>query len=592
MKTVTYDEKAIYIDGKETKIVSGAIHYFRVHPDYWYDRLLKLKECGLNCVETYISWHRHEKEEGVFDFSGWLDFGRFLDIAKELGLYAIVRPGGYICSECDLGGFPWWLLRYPDMQFRCSHPLFLEKMTRYLKEVCKHLAPRMYDKGGNVIFVQIENEYGSYGNDKAYLRYLQNLFRAEGITSPLITSDGDADCMLTCGTLPDVLASVNFRWDSPTALNTLQTYHGNQPGAILELWNGRAYFWGDAIERRDLKEVAYSVETAVEGASLTNLYMFHGGTTFGYYNGSLDPVSPEKDTPPDRHGMRVYLTSYEVDAPLDEFGRRTPKYYTEQKIICNALNKKIESTATDTEFFLYENPTLAGISKIPGSLTRCTEAPLPLSMEQCNQGFGHIVYETEILVGDHDATLYLPEMRDIAHVYIDGVYRKTMYRTDAEKEISLPGGEKGCVRKVCIFTENLGRVCFSRNLSDRKGIYGTPKVKFGSLQLMHNHYGFRMYSIEPDKYPNAFEDTPCINTPAYYKFTFTAEKAQDALLYFEGFTRGVAWINGFNLGRHWDIAPTPNRLFIPAPLIKEGENEIVVFDVLAKDCEKKLYFGK
>ncbi|MBQ4269295.1 MAG: beta-galactosidase, partial [Clostridia bacterium] len=340
---IRWTKDKIYINEKPEKIMSGAVHYFRVVPEYWRDRLLKLKEFGCNCVETYACWNLHEKSEGALDFEGWLDLGAYLDMAQELGLYAIVRPGPYMCSEWDFGGLPWWLLKYSDIQIRCSQPLFLEKITPYLEKVCEILRPRLIGNGGNVIFVQIENEYGSYGNDKAYLRWLKEFYETRGIDCGLLTSDGETEFLLKNGTLPDVLASVNYRWDSVRCLAALQKYHGDQPGAVLELWNGKQQHWGEPIIRRDIDEVATSVKTALENAELVNLYMFHGGTNFGFMNGSLDY--------PGR--FVVQLSSYDVDAPVNEYGFRTPKYYAEQKVICEHFGKPIENTAKDPVFQSY-----------------------------------------------------------------------------------------------------------------------------------------------------------------------------------------------------------------------------------------------
>ncbi len=578
MQRITIDDKKIYIDGKATKIVSGAMHYFRIHPEYWRDRLLKLKECGCNCVETYLVWNLHEKREGEFDFSGWLDFGKYLDIARDLGLYAIVRPGPYICSEWDFGGMPWWLLKYRDIKLRTSQALFLEKITPFLKKACEIIRPRLIDNGGNVIFVQIENEYGSFGNDKEYLKYHKALYEDEGINCPLITSDGETEFLLKGGTLPDVLASVNYRWDSVRCLASLQKYHGNQPGAVMELWNGKAQHWGEPIVRRDIKEVAESVKTALEGAELINLYMFHGGTSFGFMNGTLD-FGKE---------LVVQMTSYDVDAPLDEYGRRTPKYYAEREVICAATGNTPPLTASDTTLFEYKDLKYIGAARLSAA-SKKTKSPAVLTMEECDTGYGYIVYETKIFVSDAGAEIMLPEVHDIAHIYIDGEYKKTLKRHDADKTYLISeGGEK----RLSILVENMGRVNYGVRLEDRKGLVGDIVLHDLEYNVYMKPFGYDIYSIELDTLPEVYSEAPEINAPAFYKYVLNADKARDTVIHLSGFTRGVAFINGFNLGRHWTIENSPNKLFIPAPLIKEGENEIVIFDVLATREKKKIRFGE
>lgn len=577
---VRYDKTNFYINGEATKIVSGAMHYFRIVPEYWEDRLLKLKECGCNCVETYLCWNLHEKTEGHFDFSGWLDFGKFLDTANKMGLYAIVRPGPYICSEWDFGGLPWWLLKYPDIELRCSDKRYLQLCTPYLEKVCEILKPHLITNGGNVIFVQIENEYGSYSNDKAYLKWLKNFYEDRGINCGFITSDGETDIHLKNGTLDGVLASVNYRKDSQRCITSLKQFKNEQPGAVMELWNGKAMHWGEEFERRDIDEVQESVRSALDCAELVNLYMFHGGTTFGFMNGSLD--FGEK--------FSVQMTSYDVDAPLDEYGRRTPKYYAEQEVISEALGKKITNTATDTILYSYEDARFCGECSLKesGIPINSFNSAAPKPMEFFNQGYGYIIYETEFFAGKMGSTVHFPEIHDIAHIYIDGQYTKTLERYSAEKNVELTGGE----HRMAILVENLGRVNHGVKLKDYKGIVGSIVLRDKLYGINNILSGFKVYTLPIETLPESFTGMVIKNQPAFYKYEFIANLPQDTVMHLNGFTRGVAFINGINLGRHWDIENSENKLFIPAPFIKQGVNEIIVFDVLHKDAEKRIIFGE
>lgn len=571
MKGIEITNDAIYINGKREKIMSGAVHYFRVVPEYWYDRLLKLKELGCNCVETYVCWNLHEKREGEFDFGGWLDFGKFLEIANALGLYAIVRPGPYICSEWDFGGLPWWLLKYPEIELRCSQPLYLQKITPYLEKVCEILCTRQIGCGGNVIFVQIENEYGSFGNDKAYLEWLKNFYISHGIECGLLTSDGETEFLLHNGTLPDVLATVNYRRDSVRCLQSLQKYHGGQPGAVLELWNGKAQHWGEIIERRDICEVAKSLKTALENAELVNLYMFHGGTNFGFVNGALDFGSK----------LTVQLSSYDVDAPLSECGFRTPKYYAEQKVICKYFNKTVRNTAKDPVFKAYDIEYVGetALAEAKLGLKKLNSSTI-LSMEACDQGYGYIVYETDAFIGECGAELLLPEIHDIAHIYVDGAYVKTLERYSEDKKVLIPG--KG-MRRISIFVENMGRVNYGIRLKDRKGLIGDLNIHDLEYNVFAKLFNFTIYSMDLNELPVKFCGKAKRNEPSFYCYTFETSDPADTFLKTEGFTRGVVFINGFNLGRHWNIENSENKLYIPAPLLKKGKNTIIVFDVLANE---------
>lgn len=573
MRTIRLSDEKIYIDGKAEKIVSGSIHYFRVLPEYWEDRLLKLKECGCNCVETYVCWNLHEKKEGIFDFSGWLDLGKYLETAQKLGLYAIVRPGPYICSEWDFGGMPWWLLKYREIQLRSSQPLFLEKCTPYLERVCEILRPHLWGNGGNVLFVQVENEYGSYGNDKEYLRYLQNLYKRLGIgtdgKSELITSDGDTAEMLHDGSLPDVTAAVNYRFETDDALKRLREYHKGFPLSVMELWNGISQHWREKFVRRNLDEVRDSVEKAVRQAELVNLYMFHGGTNFGFMNGMLDNGS----------GMIVQATSYDVDAPINEYGVRTAKYYEEQKAICGVLGKPVVNTAEDPVFARY-SVRYVGETPLRGQtgLTRVTESVNLPSMEDCDQGYGYIVYETRGYADRLWKQLILPVVHDIAHVYINGRYEATVERgKESESAVNVEGRGDMLIQ---ILVENMGRVNYGPRLKDGKGLLGDLRV--GQCVLSH----FRCYSLEMDRLPSVYDGKGELNAPTFYKYEFDVKEKHDTVLRPEGFTRGVAFVNGVNLGRHWTTEHSCNKLFVPAPLLKEGVNELVIFDVLTNGNKK------
>ena len=576
MSNLFYDDKHFYIDNKPIKIVSGAMHYFRIVPEYWEDRMLKLKESGCNCVETYVCWNLHEKTQGNFDFSDWLDFGKFLDLANSMGLYAIVRPGPYICSEWEFGGLPWWLLKYSDIELRCSNERFKELCTPYLKKVCEIIKPRMISKGGNIIFVQIENEYGSYGNDKEYLLWLKNFYEKNGIKGPFLTSDGETELLLKNGTVEGVLASVNYRKDSERCLNSLKKFRNDQPGAVLELWNGRGMRWQEEFIKRDVDEVKESVESALKYAELINIYMFHGGSNFGFMNGSLDFGGE----------LIVQRSSYDVDAPLDEYGRRTPKYYAEQEVICSCMGKEILNTAKDT--------VLASYNLIPDGMCSLKESGLSLKshksatvkpMEFFDQGYGYIIYEAFFDVDENGGKLIFPEIHDIAHIYIDGVYIKTLYRNNTDKEVEID--EKGKY-KLSVLVENLGRVNYGVKLRDHKGLIGDI-ILFDKLYSFYSKIlGFNIYSLELSELPNEYNGVITENEPAFYRYQFFADELNDTVLHFEGFNRGVTFLNGFNLGRHWNIEHAENKLFIPAPLINKGENEIIVFDVMHKDCEKKL----
>lgn len=570
-------ERGLFADGKKSKIISGAMHYFRIFPEYWEDRLLKLKELGCNCVETYIAWHLHELTEGDFITSGRLDFVKYIGLAQKLGLYVILRPGPFICSECDFGGLPWWLLKYDGIELRTYNKIFLEKTRTYLKRVCDLIRPHLITNGGNVILIQLENEFGGYGNDKAYLNELKNYYIENGIDVPFVTSDGAVKSMLEAGSLSGVFATANYRWDSVRAAEVLKEFQPDGPCAFMELWNGQAIHCGSRMVLRDLKEVEYSVRTALEIAELVNLYMFHGGTNFGFMNGSEYCGAAFKEL----------ATSYDVQAPLNEYGGKTQKYYAEQKIICGYLGKEIINKTAEPVLTDYGEAKLTNVMPLSGidkEFTSTRRSDRLLSMEQCGQGYGYIEYISSFETGDSGCLIKMPAVRDRALIYVDGAYIAEVFR-GAEGNIDMP---IDCGRHILrIFVENSGRIKYGNNLFDRKGLLGEAVIFDKQTQ---NYTTLSDWTITSYPFNSVRVDGFCRearkNGQNLFRFEIDIKPEGDTYLEVKGFYRGFVMFNGFNLGRHNEEGPQ-RSLYVPAPLLKNGKNEIIVFDFKSDDKEKR-----
>lgn len=579
MSTFEVTTENILINGKPKKIISGSIHYFRIPSIYWKDRLLKAKECGLNCIETYVPWNIHEETEGQFDFESQKDLGKFLDLAKELGLYAIVRPGPYICSEWDFGAFPWWLLKYENIKLRCSEKTFLDKMTPFFKQVCQILKPRTIRHGGNVIFVQIENEYGCYGSDKVYLNYIKSLFDNSGMEVDYITSDNDSEFLQKRGGVDGVLHSVNYRCDSERCIGVLKKYCPNQIGAVMELWTGRAEHFCEERKSRDLDEVAKSVKTALENAELVNAYMFCGGTNFGFLNGSLDFGG----------NLIVQRTTYDTEAPINEYGQRTKKYYAIQKEIYKYLGKEIpKSKCVDVKLKNYGEAAFVAkcsLNDVIDEIGFKRKFPYLPNMEETDYGFGYLIYKTKVFIGNKGGNLIFPQIHDVAHLYVNGEYKKSFYRNNADNTYHIE--DRGDY-DIEIVIENLGRINFGSNLKDHKGLIGEIIIEDFELHMKGFAMDFDVISVPLIKLPNLKDNKTILNKPSFYKYKINIEEVEDTLLQVKGFTRGVAFINEFNLGRHWTHEFNDNLLYIPKNLLKKGVNEIIIFDVLENDNKKSV----
>ena len=376
------------MDGKSFRIYSGSMHYFRIMPEYWEDRLRKLKAAGFNTVETYVCWNMHEPRKGEFDFTGRFDIRRFIKTAQEVGLYAIVRPGPYICAEWDFGGLPAWLLKDRNMRLRCAYPEYLQHVSDFYHRLFEEIGDLQQSEGGNIIAMQIENEYGSYGNDKEYLRYIEKLMLDCGTKVMLFTSDGDDNSMLSGGTLPDVFKTLNFGSRASEIFNAMDRFHENTPKMCTEFWCGWFDHWGEEHHTRGSDSVAGEIKDFLDIDASFNFYMFHGGTNFGFTAGAncYEEYQPT-------------VTSYDYCALLTEWGNYTPAYYAVRELLLKAQN------LPETE--LPASPELQTIGKVEldestslmsnfDNLGERHRVPLPESMEYFGQNSGMIYYETKL----------------------------------------------------------------------------------------------------------------------------------------------------------------------------------------------------
>ncbi len=564
--TFTYQADKFIYDGQPVTLMSGAVHYFRTVPEYWEDRLTKLKACGLNAVETYTCWNLHERREGQFDFSGILDIERFIETAERLGLFVILRPGPYICAEWDFGGLPSWLLSYPDLALRCDDPLYLEKVKPYYRELLSRVRPHLCTNGGNVIMVQVENEYGSYGDDKVYLQKIVDIYRENGIDCLLFTSDGTAKWMLSGGTLPEVLAVANFGSYTEQIL-TLNQFQKDRPLMCGEFWDGWFDHWYESgTQLRPIEDIVREIEKFFDLGASFNLYMFHGGTNFAFWNGANHPGE-----------YQPTITSYDYRALLSEAGDITPLYEAVKDLIARRTGKLApDIKVKNSEKAAYGKLTLteqADLFDNLDSLAKPVKAAFPKTMEQIGQDFGFTLYRTTVQGPIEPLPLSFGELHDRAVVFVNGKLAgiKERDRRDDEITISLDFGESAVVD---ILVENMGRVNYGINLLDKKGILGG--VRLGQRY----HYGWEMYPLTMDDLSGlTFAPEHGFAKPAFLRGNLHLEDhPKDTFVRLDGFTKGFVTVNGFNIGRYYNPAGPQKTLYLPAPLLHTGDNEIVVFE--------------
>lgn len=564
MNSFKIDKNNFLLNGKKIQLISGAIHYFRIHPDLWEDRISKMKLLGLNCLELYVPWNIHEENEGKFNYSGIADLERFIKIAWDYGLLVIVRPGPYICAEWEFGGFPAWILKDDNIKLRCYNKPYLDKVDNFFDNLIPRVSRLQIDHGGPVIAVQVENEYGSYGNDKKYLNYLKDGLIRRGITVPLFTSDGSLDFMLQYGTLPDLLKTVNFGSNPAEAFKQLRKYQNNGPLMCMEFWNGWFDHWGEEHHAGDYKESVENLEEILKAGNSINFYMLHGGTNFGFTSGANHNTDDYQPT----------ITSYDYDAAISECGDITPKFRAFRKVL--EKQRKLAPFIEPEESKKIEIPAFkmlqsTGLFESLKHLSSKIESSSILSMEQVDQNYGFIMYKTN-LPGPREDNLEIRGLHDRAMVFIDGVLSKTLYRNDTDKKIPLNITDKGVTIEILV--ENMGRVNYGPHLFDRKGI--CEDVVYGN-QILNN---WEIYPIPLDNIENLqFSKTESISDqPCFYKGNFNIDDLGDTFLSLPGWTKSICWINGFNIGRYWNIGPQ-KTLYVPAPILKKGNNEIIIFEL-------------
>lgn len=552
------------LDGQPYRVLSGAIHYFRVPREYWDDRLEKARLMGLNTIETYVAWNLHEPKPGEFHFEGNLDIAAFIQAAAQHGLKVILRPGPYICSEWDFGGLPAWLLKDPNMRVRCAYPPFLEAVDRFFEVLLKPLVQLQYSHGGPIIMVQVENEYGSYGDDKTYLAHLRDTLLKIGIVEFLFTSDGEQGRNLKAGMLDGIFATVNFDHAPEHAFGLLRDLQTDGPLMCTEFWDGWFDHWNLWHNTRPAGRVSRIFERMLKVGASVNLYMWHGGTNFGFLNGA-------------NHVFGKYLpivNSYDYDAPLSEAGDLTKKYFALRKVISKfapvpdePLPEPAAKLKLDGVLFTTSAPLFESLE----ALSMPVFTPNPEPMESLGQNYGFILYRTQ-LPGPQSGSLSISGLHDRAQVFLDGREIGVLRRNRPNQSLKINVPKDGA--QLDILVENMGRVNFGPELMDRKGVLGGV--------ILNGHYVFDWQTfclpLEDLSKLEFSAGIQSLDEPAFYQAEFSVEKPLDTFLKLPGWTKGVAFVNGYNLGRYWKVGPQQS-MYVPATVLKPGKNELIVFEL-------------
>lgn len=564
-QTFAIGDSSFLLNGKPYIIRCGEMHYARIPKEYWRHRLQMIRAMGLNTVCAYLFWNFTEKQPGVFNWTGQADVAEFCKIAQQEGLYVILRPGPYSCAEWDFGGLPWWLLKDKNMAIRTQYKPYLDACRRYLIEVGKQLVPMQINHGGNILMVQVENEYGSYGKDKDYMGIIRDYILEAGFTVPLFTCDGP--WQLVNDVRPDIYAAVNFGDDPEGGFKALRAVEPKGPLFCSEYYPGWFDSWGKPHHMGSSENVLKDLKYMLDHKASFSMYMAHGGTTFGTYNGAnAPPFIPQ-------------TSSYDYDAPINESGQATEKFHLIRKLLSNYLQEGEH---------IPEIPAAIPAQKISNfnftqtaSLWQNLPAPVLndtlMLMEDLNQAYGAVLYETKINAGAK-AVLQFDKVNDYALVYLDKMFIGTLDRIKGDSTIEIPLRKKPALLQILV--EATGRINYGRFIHDRKGIHGKLILNNGTAQTVLKNWKNYPITLGEVNIPVNWKPLSSAksNSAGFYKANFSTSSDADTYLDMRKWNKGLVWVNGHCMGRYWNIGPT-QTMFLPGCWLKKGENEVIVFDL-------------
>ena len=585
----TIGKGTFLLNGEPFIVKAAEVHYPRIPRPYWEHRIKMCKALGMNAVCIYIFWNIHEQAEGQFDFTGNNDVAEFCRLAQKNGMYVIVRPGPYVCAEWEMGGLPWWLLKKKDIKLRERDPYFMERVKIFEEKVGEQLAPLTIQNGGPIIMVQVENEYGSYGEDKPYVSEIRDCLRGiYGKELALFQCDWSSN--FEKNGLDDLVWTMNFGTGAniDNQFRRLGELRPDAPKMCSEFWSGWFDKWGARHETRPAKDMVDGMDEMLSKGISFSLYMTHGGTSFGHWAGANSP------------GFAPDVTSYDYDAPINEWGLATPKFWELRKMMekynggkkMPAVPKAPMPIITIPKFELKE---FAPLMYANGGLNTDGNAD-DLTFEAHNLGWGYAAYYT-MLPELPVSSVLTAEFHDFAQVFIDGKYIGKIDRVKNEKSLTIPPTKAGSL--LVIVVEAMGRINFGRAIKDFKGIVGNVTIssKVGKHDVTYSLKGWEKYFVN-DKYETALlalhrasatenneyienfkEDAKMMGGRGYYRGYFNINKVGDTFLNFETWGKGQVYVNGHAMGRIWSIGPQ-QTLYIPGCWLKKGKNEVIVLDVV------------
>lgn len=577
--TFAVGDKTFLLNGKPFIIKAAEVHYPRIPRPYWEHRIRMCKALGMNTLCLYVFWNIHEQQEGVFDFTGQNDVAEFCRLAQKNGMYVIVRPGPYVCAEWEMGGLPWWLLKKKDIRLREQDPYFMERVRLFEQKVGEQLAPLTIQRGGPIIMVQVENEYGSYGEDKPYVSAIRDIVRESGF-SDVTLFQCDWASNFTKNGLDDLVWTMNFGTgaDIDSQFKRLKELRPTSPLMCSEFWSGWFDKWGARHETRPAEKMTAGIDKMLSKGISFSLYMTHGGTSFGHWAGANSP------------GFAPDVTSYDYDAPINEYGQATPKYYELRKVMEKYADGKLPAVpAAPMPLISVPEFRLERMMSLNDLVTAERESRDMVTMEEMNTGWGMVKYTTTLPDVPVKSLLTLNDCHDFAQVFVNGRYIGKIDRVKNEKSLMLPPVKKGDT--MVILVEAMGRINFGRAIKDYKGITSdvtiqadidgnevTWNLKDWLIQATSDDYDAIKKAMAQGHKDVKRRET-ITSKGGYFRGKFTLKKPGDTFISTEAFGKGQVWVNGHAIGRFWNIGPQ-QTLYVPGCWLKKGDNEVIVLDII------------
>lgn len=568
VNTFMIGDDSFLLNGEPIQIRCGEIHYTRVAREYWKHRIEMVRAMGMNAVCVYLFWNYHEREEGSFTWEGQADVAEFCRLAQEAGLWVILRPGPYSCAEWEMGGLPWWLLKHEDIALRSRDERFMKAVRSYFNEVGENIGDLQVTRGGPILMVQVENEYGFYGDDSWYMKEVKQALLDAGFEVPLFACN--PPYYLKRGLDEDLFQVVNFGSDPVGAFSSLREVQPNGPLMCGEFYPAWFDTWGNPHHDADPDKYIGTLDQMMDMGASFSIYMLHGGTNFGFWSGADRPFKPD-------------TTSYDYDAPVSEAGWTTPAFYRLRQMVQNYLpeGESIPPVPDPNSVISVSPIRFEKMAPLMDNLTIPVSFENPQKFENLDAYRGGVLYKTVLEAGPA-ATVKAEAINDFAWVYLDGELLGTTDRRSQSFEVRIPARSEEAVLEFLVWS--MGRINFGPEIHDRKGIHGpvilTDSDNNSKILKEWTHYPLTMesgyldsLSFIPAKHKSDW------NVPSFWKANFSIDEPGDTFIDMRSWGKGVVWVNGHALGRYWNIGPT-QTMYVPGPWLKEGENEIVVFDLL------------